>query len=279
MKVLVVGDFHGKFPAKLKKRILKEKVDFVIGVGDYFPFGYREIWFEHCYKKEIDLWEVIGKNKYKKLEMKDLNMGKKLLSQLNNLGKKIYSITGNIDRTSQKEAHKSYDKKQKGSWKWPEQDFMKKFSKNLKNFSFFDFSFFDLGEVVLIGYPRSTFPGHVKSKQYKKQRIILEKLFKKFKKRKIVFVSHNCPYETKLDLIKDKEAHKEAKGKHYGSKLVKRMVKKYQPFLVLCGHMHENQGKDKIGKSLVLNVGAASEGEAAIVEIDDKRSVKVKFIK
>ena len=37
MRILVVGDFHGRIPKKLEKRLLKEKgnIDLVLGVGDY----------------------------------------------------------------------------------------------------------------------------------------------------------------------------------------------------------------------------------------------------
>lgn len=33
MRILVIGDFHGKFPKKLKKEA--KKVDLVVSVGDY----------------------------------------------------------------------------------------------------------------------------------------------------------------------------------------------------------------------------------------------------
>ena len=45
--------------------------------------------------------------------------------------------------------------------------------------------------------------------------------------------------------------------------------------------MHENQGKVKIGKTLVVNGGAAADGECAIIDFDEgKGRVKsVKFVK
>jgi predicted phosphodiesterase len=33
MKILAIGDFHGKFPAKLKKEA--RKVDLILSTGDY----------------------------------------------------------------------------------------------------------------------------------------------------------------------------------------------------------------------------------------------------
>ena len=75
VKILAVGDFHGRFPKKFEKLINKEKIDFVISNGDYPPFEYRKLWFKHCYGTDTELWEVIGKAKYKKLVMDDLAKG------------------------------------------------------------------------------------------------------------------------------------------------------------------------------------------------------------
>jgi hypothetical protein len=35
VKILAIGDFHGKFPEKLKKIIKKEKINLIVSVGDY----------------------------------------------------------------------------------------------------------------------------------------------------------------------------------------------------------------------------------------------------
>lgn len=43
MKILAIGDFHGKFPEKLKKKIGKEKPDLIVSIGDYIPFYYRKL--------------------------------------------------------------------------------------------------------------------------------------------------------------------------------------------------------------------------------------------
>ncbi len=271
MKILAIGDFHGKVPKKLQK--LAEKVDLVVSIGDFCPFSLRKEFFKYSYRKDTEVWEVIGKTKVKKETKKDLKAGGRVLQQLNKINKKIITVTGNIDYGKWLDA---YDAK-KSKWKWLEQDFFTPMIKKYKNIKCFDYSFVKFNDFVFIGMARSTFPGKVKSRNYKKQRKMLEKLFKKFKKEKIIFVSHNVPYNTKLDIIKAEEADKKAKGKHYGSKLVKRIIEKYQPVLSIAGHMHENQGKDKIGKTPIINTGAANEGKAAIIDINKK--IEIKFIK
>ena len=35
MKLLAIGDFHGKFPEKLKRKIEKEKPELILANGDY----------------------------------------------------------------------------------------------------------------------------------------------------------------------------------------------------------------------------------------------------
>lgn len=278
MKILAIGDFHGKFPEKLKKKA--KEVDLIVSVGDYAPFSLRKEFFKYVYKiKDKELWEFIGKQKVKKATIKDLRQGEKVLKELNRLKIPIITITGNLDYTKWHDAH---DFKKNTKWKWPEQDFFSKIIKKYSNVKCFDYSYVQIGELIFIGMARSTFPGKVKSKEYKKQRRVLEKLFNKFskelKEKKVIFVSHNVPYNTKLDLITDKNAHKKAKGKHYGSKLVKRIIEKYQPILFIGGHIHEQQGKDKIGKTISLNTGSAHDNQAVLIDIDEKKG-KVRNIK
>ena len=279
MKILVVGDFHGKLPMGLKK--LAKGVDLIVSVGDYFPFSYRDLFFEYSYGTDKELWEVIGKKRVKEFILKDLKNGEKVLKSLDRLGVPVISVVGNIDYTH---LHDTFDEehgRQSKKWAWHDQDFFSKIIKKYRNIHRFDYAYAKFGGMNFIGAYGHTFPGRVKSKAYKKHRAILEKLFKKFRKDGVIFVSHNMPYDCRLDKIRDKDADARVRGKHYGSKLIRRVIDKYQPALAIGGHFHENQGKCKIGKTLVVNGGAASEGECAIIDFDvEKGRVKsVKFVK
>lgn len=65
-------------------------------------------------------------------------------------------------------------------------------------------------------------------------------------KKKIIFVTHQPPHNTKLDYI----------WAHHGNKSYAKFDKKLQPLLHICGHLHETQGKkDRIGKTMVINPG------------------------
>ncbi|MCK5342684.1 MAG: hypothetical protein KAR20_04730, partial [Candidatus Heimdallarchaeota archaeon] len=51
------------------------------------------------------------------------------------------------------------------------------------------------------------------------------------------------------------------------------------PALVLCGHMHEYQGKKRLGESLIVNPGAACDGKCAIIDFDEGKVRGVRFMK
>ena len=78
-----------------------------------------------------------------------------------------------------------------------------------------------------------------------------EKIAKTFSRKitdekKVVFVSHEPPYGTKLDLIDG----------HCGSKSLRKFIKENNLKLVICGHLHENKNKiDKIDDTLIINPG------------------------
>lgn len=276
MKILAVGDFHGKFPKHLKDKC--KKVDLIVGIGDYLPFSLRKEFFKYSYGKEIETWEVIGKKKVKKAELKDIKEGDKILKQLNSLNIPIITVSGNIDRAGWQEAsdYKLF------KWKWYKQDFFTPLINKYSNIKSIDYSYAEFGGYIFIGMARSTSPGKVKNRRYKNQRRRLEKLFNKFSKelkaKKVIFISHNVPYNTKIDLITAKEAHKKAKGKHYGSKLVRRIIEKYQPLISIAGHIHESQGKDKLGKTIIVNTGEANKGQAVLIDIDENKG-KVRTVK
>ena len=82
------------------------------------PFSYRKEWFKHCYGKETELWEIIGKKKYKDYILKDLKQGEAVLKKLNKIGETIpiVTVTGNLDYTKWEDAIDSSPMK----WKWLE---------------------------------------------------------------------------------------------------------------------------------------------------------------
>ena len=94
----------------------------------------------------------------------------------------------------------------------------------------------------------------------KKHAIVNERREKRFVKllsenKGAILLSHAPPYGY-LDKI-----HSE---KHVGSKTLLRAIKRFQPPLVLCGHIHEAKGEARIGKTKVYNLGCC--GDYKIIE-------------
>lgn len=286
MRLLVLGDFHGEFPKKIVKVIKQKRIDLVVSNGDYLPFKYRELWFEHCYDKACELWEAIGKKKYKKFIIEDLNAGEKVIQRLNKLPVPVITVLGNVDwpeanDVADPEFIKKYRAKEKWNFEEGRKEYFSKIVGKYKNIHLINYSDFTYQGLIFIGARTHSFPGLVKSKVFRKSKRIIAKLFEKHKMKnklgKVVFVSHNVPYNTKLDKVTSKEAHSNVKNKHYGSKLSRRVIEQCKPVLHIGGHIHEGRGMQKIGKTLCVNPGSLYEGKYAIVEMDEKGKIRVKF--
>ena len=84
---------------------------------------------------------------------------------------------------------------------------------------------------------------------------VLYNIVKKIEKNKDkfkVFISHNPPYKTRLDLVDKKIL---IKNRHVGSKICKLIMQNEKDILNLCGHIHEGFGSQKIGGNLAINLG------------------------
>ncbi len=280
MKIALIGDFHGKFPLRLKQEIQRQKVDLIISIGDYLPFFYRELWFKHCYRKEVDLDEIIGKKKYQKLIKEDIRRGSLVFKKLDDLGIPVFSVLGNVDYPFPDDVLDEKKIKKKMYIKYL--DFIKTLKK-YSNIKRIDYSYQKFNGFVFIGMRGHSFPGIVKSKAFRKHKRLLERLFRKFRKEneqgRVIFVSHNIPYNTKLDKVVSKNANKKVIGKHLGSKLARRIVEQQKPLLAVGGHIHEGFGQDKIGKTIILNSGSLAEGKMIFIDLEEKGKIrKIKFI-
>ncbi|MBI5391498.1 metallophosphoesterase [Candidatus Woesearchaeota archaeon] len=75
----------------------------------------------------------------------------------------------------------------------------------------------------------------------------LPKIKKELKDKKSVFITHAPVYGTRLDWLW---------REHRGNKSARKCVEEIKPVLTLCGHFHENEGKeDKINNTKILNPG------------------------
>ncbi|MFQ6076113.1 MAG: metallophosphoesterase [Candidatus Bathyarchaeia archaeon] len=79
---------------------------------------------------------------------------------------------------------------------------------------------------------------------------------------RLVLVSHVPPKHTRLDLIHF--------GVYVGSVALREFIERRRPLLVVCGHIHERRGVDKINDTLIVNPGPAMWGLCALVEIGEE---------
>ncbi len=89
----------------------------------------------------------------------------------------------------------------------------------------------------------------------------------------VIFNFHAPPYGHGLDMCPELDTSKdppapvmhggEQSFKPVGSMAVFEAIEKYQPLLVLAGHIHESRGTAKIGRTLVINPGSEY-GEGAL---------------
>jgi hypothetical protein len=103
-----------------------------------------------------------------------------------------------------------------------------------------------------------------------------------------IFNFHAPPYQTKLDEapLLDDDLNPVIQGGRVvmvpvGSKAVKRMIEKYQPFLGLHGHIHEAAGSIKIGRTYCVNPGSEyAEGilRAFLIEFKENKIIRLQRI-
>ncbi|MFC2134551.1 metallophosphoesterase [Bacteroidota bacterium] len=117
---------------------------------------------------------------------------------------------------------------------------------HFKNLEFIHKKIVEIGEYAFVGYGGGGFA--TRDAEFE---IWTDKISKKLQGKKVILVVHGPPYGTKVDLL----------GMGYaGNKSFTKVIKKEQPKLVICGHLHETFGKkDKINNSIIINPGPEGE--------------------
>lgn len=262
MKILAIGDFHGKVPSGIKSFLRKNPVDFIVCTGDLADTDkIREMEFNNWdkIKKKGDFEKLFkSKKDYVLTYRKVTESMRKPVEFLGKTGLKTFLIWGNSD----------YLKRHVKGLKHWKYDFLEKYMASFKNIELLHRKGVKIGNYNLVGFsgyrPYSVKKGNNKqsSKKFERQ---LEKLLSKYRKN-VILVTHDVPYGTEMDKVKYKASP--AFGEHVGDRIIRKALEKYKPLLHVCGHMHENQGKEKIGKTLVVNPGYARNGEFAIIKLE-----------
>ncbi len=143
----------------------------------------------------------------------------KIIKKLDSLDKRVFMIHGNHEDPS----------------------IMDELCKKSKNVAFVHKKVVRVQNLLIIGYGGGGFG--TSDSEYERFIMKAKKVFKP--NDKIIFAFHGPPSDNKLDLIY---------GRHVGNKSYTKAIIKFQPTIVLCGHLHENFNQmDYIGKTLLLN--------------------------
>lgn len=281
MKILAIGDFHGKIAAKLKRKIKKLDYDVVLCTGDLpYTDKIRKIEWKHMeeLKKGKGWKEILTKKEYGKLLhyfRETIKSVQRIINFLALLKKPTYLISGNSDFSRYEARYFNLVSLEKRLKKKKLKLLYKKVISlnyyNLAGLSGYRFPVFKDFRKDIKGITKKKINGF--NRKWDKK---LKRLFLKAKNRPIIFLVHDPPKRC-LDLVKNKKS--DLYKKHIGDDYFNKYIKKYQPLLVICGHMHENQGSCKIGKTTIINTGAAYEGKAALIELEEERIKSVKFLR
>ncbi|MBI2655045.1 metallophosphoesterase [Candidatus Woesearchaeota archaeon] len=121
-----------------------------------------------------------------------------------------------------------------------------KYSRIFKNIVFIHKRHFTENNMLFLGYGGGGFSQ--RDREFEKLAATsFKKLIQNNKDKKIIFVTHAPPYRTKLDKL----------GRDYaGNRSFRDFIEKYKIDLHICGHLHENFGKeDKIKNTRIMNPG------------------------
>jgi Icc-related predicted phosphoesterase len=147
----------------------------------------------------------------------------------------------------------------------------------------------DSHEMVSCGWVNPSPWKTAREEEEDKLEIRLEEYISQLKNVKsAIFNFHAPPYQTKLDEapLLDKDLNPVIQGGSVvmvpvGSKAVKKVIEKHQPFLGLHGHIHEAAGSMKIGRTYCVNPGSEyAEGivRAFLIEFKGENLTKLQRI-
>ena len=253
MRILAIGDLHGRVP--VSKSFLREnRIDIIISPGD-LPHSerIRNLIFENwgkIHEEGKNLSEIVGKSKWKKILNEGIKSQAKVLKKLDSLGVPVFLVFGNAEHNNEIKSYlkRSINVRHVGS-------------KSVK-----------LNEINLVGIDAET-DGNKKQIKAKKERI---RVLLKRVKGPVILISHEPPYGTKFDLVKNKKSPR--LNQHVGSKLVKKIIKEFNPLVNVFGHMHESFGKQKFDKTFLVNAGYGHNGYAALIDLT-KGKANIKLLK
>lgn len=249
MKLLLVGDCHGELPD-----IPDDEFDAVLAVGDVCGGDdeARSAMFESIGTDE-EWHEKLGKDRSKEIVLESLRSGRDVLQRLDSTGKPVFVVPGNWDWTG-----RIYD-----SWSFLDSNRFQELVDDFRNVTNLNRSRTEIDGIEFVGYGPCSGPeipqygDDAKGKDLEESRSnyrrTRDQVLDLFSLEDAVFLSHNVPFDTELDRIRNEESPKH--GRHYGSLVVRDVVQQRSLKLNVAGHMHEGEGRTRVGDTTCINTG------------------------
>lgn len=264
MRLLIIGDPHGKLPGRIPKN-----VDLVLITGDIGNADLaRKRFFENLKREKKGLAEIPETAEFvRKSHLEIYNSSLRIVKRLAKIAP-VYFILGNVgmyDAEVRKESKKL-------GVKLP---LLVSGLKNVKNVRMISNRFVNFNGLRIGGLEYFLCESWVREfdrknkermKRAKKESAKARRILRWFGKNKIdILLCHQPPYGI-LDKVNSEFTPKDWRGKHAGSKVILDFIKKYKNLkYVFCGHIHEGKGRKKIGKTEVINAGF--NGDYLVVDV------------
>jgi Icc-related predicted phosphoesterase len=258
MRIAVIGDPHGNL--KKVKRIPLKDVDLIFSIGDVGKADLaRRFAFDNVKRQKKGLEKLEPTKKQLRdmhMEIHDSTMN--ILKYLSRYAP-VYTLEGNVSIPTLSSVKK--DERKYGIKLPCTREELAKIRdvhivKNVvRNFNGLRVGFLEY--FLDTDWVKTFTPGFKdRIKRARKETPKARRILRRFGDLDIL-VCHQPPYGV-LDKVTWKKAPKHWIGKYAGSKVILGYIKKKQPRRVFCGHIHEGEGKKKIGKTEVYNLGVAS---------------------
>ncbi|MGV8168932.1 MAG: metallophosphoesterase family protein [Candidatus Nanoarchaeia archaeon] len=254
MKICIIGDPHGDI--KKVKKINLSGVDLILLTGDLGKSVLaRKMAFKNIERKQKGLSPVNYPAAHqKKAYMESVNSTIVLIKYLVKFAP-VRTIFGNVEYS--KKSTKKLSEEIKIKLPFIEEEINKIRGAEVVNDKLLRFKNLEIGCLQFftdVEWARTFMPENQALKiRAEKQTKRAEKALKKFGSADIL-LCHQPPYGI-MDKIVAAYAPKKWQGLHAGSKLILKYIKTKQPKYVFCGHIHEGQGMQKIGKTEIHNLG------------------------
>lgn len=254
MKILAIGDPHGKVPSNIPR-----DVNLILVNGD---LGSSDLLRKHAFENKERRMKGLPPVKFpprevKRAFMEAYNTSLKVVRHLSGIAP-VYLVYGNVESSN---AETKEHSKEIGLSLPLLTDSLKKISNvyviNNRVVNLSGVRVGGLGYFVDTCWVREFKPGDCREKlaEAKEETDKARRALKRFGQVDIL-LCHQPPYGV-LDKVRAKFAPKDWQGKHAGSKIIFDYIKKKQPKYVVCGHIHESAGMKRIGKTEVYNLGVA----------------------